>query len=60
MKNTQFTQFREEDVFGDIISKYSILPEQITKPNNFCSQNNVSNNFCIKISLFKPEMKKKQ
>ena len=32
MKNTQF---KVEDVFGDVISKDSISPEQITKLNNF-------------------------
>ena len=35
MKNTSF---RVEDVFGDVISKDSILPEQITKPNNFLAK----------------------
>ena len=29
------TKFKVEDVFGDIISKDSISPEQITKLNNF-------------------------
>ena len=28
------TKFKVEDVFGDIISKNSVSPEQITKPNN--------------------------
>ena len=32
MKNTQF---KVEDIFGDIISKDSISPEQLTKPKNF-------------------------
>ena len=31
MKNTQF---KVEDVFGDVISKYNISQEQITKLNN--------------------------
>ena len=35
MKNTQF---KVEDVFGDVISKDSISPEQITKPNNFSAK----------------------
>ena len=35
MKNTSF---RVEDVFGDVISKDSISPEQITKPNNFLAK----------------------
>ena len=35
MKNTQF---RVEDVFGDVISKDSISPEQITKLNNFLAK----------------------
>ena len=29
------TKFKVEDVFGDVISKDSFSPEQITKPNNF-------------------------
>ena len=29
------TSFKVEDVFGDVISKDSISPEQITKLNNF-------------------------
>ena len=32
MKNTSF---KVEDIFGDVKSKDSISPEQITKPNNF-------------------------
>ena len=35
MKNTSF---RVEDVFGDVISKDSISPEQITKLNNFLAK----------------------
>ena len=35
MKNTQF---KVEDVFGDVISKDSISPEQITKLNNFLAK----------------------
>ena len=35
MKNTQF---EVEDVFGDVISKDSISPEQITKLNNFLAK----------------------
>ena len=35
MKNTQFNV---EDVFGDVISKDSISPEQITKLNNFLAK----------------------
>ena len=35
MKNTSF---RVEDVFGDVISKDSISPEQITEPNNFLAK----------------------
>ena len=29
------TKFKVEDIFGDVIGKDSILPEQITKLNNF-------------------------
>ena len=32
------TQFKVEDVFGDVISKDSILPEQITKLDNFLAK----------------------
>ena len=35
MKNTSF---KVEDVFGDVISKDSISPEQITKLNNFLAK----------------------
>ena len=35
MKNTSF---KVEDVFGDVISKESISPEQITKLNNFLAK----------------------
>ena len=35
MKNTQF---KVEDVFGDVISKDSISAEQITKLNNFLAK----------------------
>ena len=35
MKNTQF---KVEDVFGDVISKDCISPEQITKLNNFLAK----------------------
>ena len=29
------TKYKVEDVFGDVISKDSISPDQITKLNNF-------------------------
>ena len=32
------TQFKVEDIFGDVISKDSISPEQITKLNNFLAK----------------------
>ena len=35
MKNTQF---KVEDVFGDVISKDNFSQEQITKPNNFLTK----------------------
>ena len=35
MKNTQF---KVEDVFGDVISKDFISPEQTTKLNNFLAK----------------------
>ena len=35
MKNTQF---KVEDIFGDVISKDTISTEQITKLNNFLAK----------------------
>ena len=32
------TKFKVEDIFGDIVSKDSISPEQITKLNNFLAK----------------------
>ena len=32
------TKFKVEDNFGDVISKVSISPEQITKLNNFLAK----------------------
>ena len=32
------TKFKVEDIFGDVISKGSISPEQITKLNNFLAK----------------------
>ena len=32
------TQFKVEEVFGDIINKGTIPPEQITKPNSFLAK----------------------
>ena len=32
------TEFKVEDVFGDVISKDSISPESVTKLNNFLSK----------------------
>ena len=32
------TKFRVEDIFGDVIGKDSISPEQITKLNNFLAK----------------------
>ena len=38
------TKFKVEDIFGDVIRKDSISPEQITKLNIFFCQNNVKIN----------------
>ena len=35
MKNTQF---KVDDFFGDVISKDSLSPEPVTKPNNFLAK----------------------
>ena len=32
------TQFKVEDIFGDIINKDTVLPEQITKLDNFLAK----------------------
>ena len=37
-ENMDSTKFKVEDIFGDVISKDSISPEQITKLNNFLSK----------------------
>ena len=42
MKNFSF----EVDVFGDVVSKDSISPEQKTKLSNFFSQNEVNISYC--------------
>ena len=52
------TSLKVEDVFGDVISKDSISPEQITKLNNFFSKNNVSVNINIKFIFLKPRKEK--
>ena len=41
MKNTSL---KEEDVFGDVISKDNFSQDQLTKFNPFFSQNNVNIN----------------
>ena len=50
MKNTQF---KVEDVFGDVISKDNFSQEQITKPNIFFSENDVNINVKISFKIFK-------
>ena len=55
MKNTQF---KVEDVFGDIISKDKFNQEHITNPKKFFSQNKVKISFCIEINFFKPRKEK--
>ena len=51
------TQFKVEDVSGDVISKDNFSQEQITKINNFFSKNNVNININIKFNFFKPRKK---
>ena len=51
------TKFKVEDKFGDVISKDSLSPEQITKLNNFLTKNYVSINIKIKFNLLKPRNK---
>ena len=52
------TQFKVQDVFGDIFKKDTFSPKQITKLNNIFSHNIVNIIFSIKINLFKPRKKK--
>ena len=52
------TKFQVEDIFGDVISKDTISTEQITKLNNFFSQNDVNININIKFNFFKPRKEK--
>ena len=54
----KITQFKVEDVFGDVISKDNFSQEQITKLNNFFSKNNVNININVKFNLFKPRKNK--
>ena len=54
------TSFKIEDVFGDVISKTNFSQEQITNLDIFFSQNNVNNNFSMKINLFKPRKGKRK
>ena len=51
MKNTQF---KVEDIFGNIIKEQTISPEQITKLITFFSQNDVNININSKLNFFKP------
>ena len=57
MKNTQF---KVEDVFGDVKSKDSILTEQTSELKIFFSQDNVNMNINIKFNLFTPRKEKLQ
>ena len=52
------TQFKVEEVSGNIIPKDTILLEQITKLNSFFSQNDVNLYININFKLFKPKQKK--
>ena len=51
------TQFKVEDIFGDIISQDRISQEQITKFDNFFSKKNVIENIKISFNVFKPRKK---
>ena len=54
MKNTQF---KVEDVFGDVISKDNFSQEQITKLNNFLAKIFTNINISIKFNFFNSEKK---
>ena len=53
-----WTKFEVDDIFGDVISKDSISPEQTTKLNNFFGQNHVNINIIIKFNFFKSRKEK--
>ena len=55
MKNTQF---EVEDFLNDVINKDTISQEQIIKPNNFFSQNDVNININIKFNFLKNRKEK--
>ena len=46
------TKFRVADFFGDFLSKDSISPEQITKLDNFFTENIVNTNSKISFNNF--------
>ena len=52
MKNTRF---QVQVIFGDIINKNTISPEQITKLNIFLTQNGVNIKINFKINLLEPK-----
>ena len=52
------TQFKIEQVFGEFISKDNFSQEQITKLNNFFSQNIMNMNKNVKSVFFKPRQTK--
>ena len=54
MKNTQF---KVEDIFGDLNNIDTISPEQKNKLHNFFSQNDVNINKNIEFNFFKPRRK---
>ena len=51
------TKFKIEVIFGVVISKDSISPEQITKLKNFFSKNNVNIKINNIFNFFKPSKK---
>ena len=51
------TEIKLEDIFGDVISKDSNSPEQITKFKTFLAKNNVNMNINIKFNFFRPRKK---
>ena len=55
MKNSEF---KVGDVFGDIINKGTISPEQRTKLKKFFSENIVVSNIKINFNFFEPKQKK--
>ena len=57
-ENMNSTNFKVEDIFGNVISNDSISPDQLIRINNFFSKNDVNININIKFNFL--NLKRKQ